>query len=334
MIARPSARIGGPGGSRNVPAPAPHGPGAATIPSMQTKRIPVAEGVELAADTWAAAGADARSRSAAAAGAGSRSTAGAPFVLVHGLASNARLWDGVAEHLAAAGHSAVTVDLRGHGRSSKPDGPYDVPTVADDLAALLERLAIDRPIIAGQSWGGNVVLELAARHPGAVRGIVCVDGGWLEPSRYFADLEACLRALAPPRLVGRPLAEIEGYLRSTHRDWPETSIRGALANFEVRPDGTVAPWLTYERHLDVLRGLWEHRPSERYGAIPVPVLLAPADGGAADRAARMRHDVETAAAAIPRARVRWFVGDHDIHAQHPRELADGMLDTAADGFFA
>ena len=57
-----------------------------------------------------------------------------PFVLVHGLASNARMWDGVACELSDRGHLAVTVDLRGHGRSAKPDGPYDMATVADDVA--------------------------------------------------------------------------------------------------------------------------------------------------------------------------------------------------------
>jgi hypothetical protein len=41
-----------------------------------------------------------------------------------------------------------------------------------------------------------------------------------------------------------------------------------------------------------------------------------------------------AAAAPPHARVRWFVGDHDVHAQHPRELAGVMLEMTAEGFFA
>jgi len=293
---------------------------------MRTEWIAVAEGVEVAADVWTPAGvSDAPSPSAAAA---------TPFVLVHGLASNARMWDGVAADLVASGHPAVTMDLRGHGRSSKLDGPYDVPIVADDVAAVIAALGLDRPVVAGQSWGGNIALELAARHPDATRGIVCVDGGWLEPSREFADWDACRAALAPPRLVGRRLEEVEGYVRSSHPDWPESGIRGVLANFEVRPDGTVAPWLTYERHIQVLRGLWEHHPSERYLGLAVPVLLAPADGAQTDRTRQKRRDIETAAAAIPKARVRWFVGDHDVHAQHPHELAGVMLGLTTDGFFA
>jgi pimeloyl-ACP methyl ester carboxylesterase len=281
---------------------------------MRTERIQVAEGVELAADVWVPAGAN-----------------GTPFLLVHGLASNARTWDGVAAGLVAAGHPVVAVDLRGHGRSSKPDGPYDVSSVAADLAALVARMEIDRPVVAGQSWGGNVVLELAARRPDAVRGIVCVDGGWLEPSLEFPDWDACRTALAPPRLAGRRFEEIEGYVRSAHPDWPESGIRGTLANFDVRPDGTVAPWLTFDRHIAVLRGLWEHHPSVLYPGLAVPVLLAPVDGGEADWARRKRRQVEAAAAMIPDARVRWFVGDHDIHAQRPDELSSVMHEMTIDG---
>ena len=206
--------------------------------------------------------------------------------------------------------------------------------MADDLATVIERLGIERPVVAGQSWGGNVVLELAARRPDLVRGIVCVDGGWLEPGRDFADWDACRAALSPPRLAGRRLVEIEGYLRSAHPDWPETGIRGVLANFELRPDGTVAPWLSFDHHIKVLHGLWEHRPSELYAGLAVPVLLAPADGGESDRTRRKRGDVDTAATIIPNARVRWFTGDHDIHAQHPAELAGVMHDMTVDGFFA
>lgn len=294
-------------------------------PLMRTERIEVAEGVELAVDTWPTAGGHLD---------GGRVGDLPAFVLVHGLASNARLWDGVADRLVAGGHAVVTLDLRGHGRSSKPDGPYDVPTVADDVAAVVAALDLDRPVVTGQSWGGNVVLELAARHPESVGGVACVDGGWLEPSAAFPDWAACLRELAPPRLVGRPLGEIEGYLRSAHRDWPETGIQGTLANFEVRPDGTVAPWLTYDRHVAILRGLWEHHPPAVYPRVAAPVLLVPADTGDSEWTERKRRDVAAAQAALANARVHWFTGDHDVHAQHPGELADEMARQVREGFLA
>jgi pimeloyl-ACP methyl ester carboxylesterase len=292
---------------------------------MQTDRIPVADDVQLAVDRWPPA------KGAA------PDPVRTPFVLVHGLASNARLWDGAAARLTGRGHPVVTLDLRGHGRSSKPDGPFDVPTVADDVAAVISALDLARPIVAGQSWGGNVVLELAARRPDLIRGVVCVDGGWIELRRRFATWEACRAALAPPRLVGRPAAEMEAHMRARHPDWPVTGIRGAMANFEVRDDGTIAPWLTFDRHIEVLRALWDHRPSERYAEAGVPVLLVPArhaDGEDPERARDKAQDVAEAASAIPNARVHWFTGDHDIHAQHPDELADVMSDLARDGFFA
>jgi pimeloyl-ACP methyl ester carboxylesterase len=288
---------------------------------MQTQRIPVADGVELAADTFPPS----------ASGGDSSVVAPAPFVLVHGLASNARMWDGVAARLAERGHLAVTVDLRGHGRSSKPEGPYDVPTVAADVAALIAALGLDRPVVAGQSWGGNVVIELAARHPLATRGIVCVDGGWLEPAAVFDTWEECQAVLSPPRLVGIDRSDIEGYIRGAHPDWPESGIAGTLANFEVRADGTVAPWLTFERHITVLRGMWDHRSSQTYASVRVPVLLVPAAGGDRGREAQKRKDVDLALAQLPDARVHWITGDHDIHAQHPVELADVMIDMQAGG---
>lgn len=256
--------------------------------------------------------------------------AGRPFLLVHGLASNLRMWDGVAERLAAAGHRVVAVDLRGHGRSDKPDGGYDMTTVAADVATLIDVLDLDRPWVAGQSWGGNVVLELAWADAQAVSGIACVDGGWIELAARFPDWATCERQLRPPTTGGMAAATIERGLREAHPDWPETGIQGALACFEVREDGTVAPWLTLERHLCVLRGLWEHRPSSRYPDLRMPVLLLPArhDGGAAHMGTEAA--VAVAEQALPVSRTTWLDGDHDLHAQHPDLVADALLAAAQE----
>jgi pimeloyl-ACP methyl ester carboxylesterase len=273
--------------------------------------VPVARDVELAVRRWP--GAD------------------VTFLLVHGLASNARMWDGVAGRLVAAGHGVVAVDLRGHGRSDRPATGYDFATVTDDLHELVERLELDRPVAVGQSWGGNLVVELAARFPDLVRGIACVDGGTIDLQDRFPDWEACRIALAPPELAGIPATAMEARVRAMHPDWPETGIAGVMANFEVRVDGTVAPRLTLDRHLAILRGLWEHRPLARLAQVRVPVLLLPADSGEGPSAADKRASIERARAAGPGIRVRWFTpADHDVHAQRPAEVAAALLEEVED----
>ena len=249
---------------------------------------------------------------------------GVPIVLVHGLASNARTWDGVVDRLAALGHPVAAVDQRGHGRSDKPDTGYDFATVCADLAAVIDRLGWSRPLVAGQSWGGNVVLELAVRHPSSIRALACVDGGTLEVSRRFPSWEQALAALTPPRLTGITAGELETMVRTWHPDWSDVAVAGALANMEVLPDGTVTPWLSLDHHLAVVRQLWEHHPPQRWPLVTVPVLLVPSvladDEGIAAASVALGSD---------RLRVARFPGaDHDVHMQHPREVAD-LLHAAA-----
>jgi pimeloyl-ACP methyl ester carboxylesterase len=257
-----------------------------------------------------------------------------PWLLVHGLASNARLWDGVARRLAQRGHPVVAVDQRGHGRSSKPDDGYDMGTVADDLRLLIDHLGWDRPLVAGQSWGGNVVLELAHRHPLAVSGIACIDGGLIELQVRFPDWEDARTVLAPPRLLGTPVEHVRAWLDRTASDWPEEGRLGQMANFEVRSDGTIAPWLTFQRHLAVLRGLWEHSPASICSTITAPVLIVTADTSNANWSDSKVAAVESALTVLPRCRAEWFhAAHHDVHAQHPEEVASLLHRAATESDF-
>ena len=257
-----------------------------------------------------------------------------PVVLVHGLASNARLWDAVGADLAGRGHPVIAVDQRGHGLSSKPDRGYDFATVTRDLERLVTRLGWqDRPpMFAGQSWGGNVVLDLAARYPAAVGGLALVDGGTIELSARFADWPTCEAALAPPPLVGTPFTQIEGWIRSSHPDWPEAGIEGTLANLEVLGDGTVRPWLSRENHMQILRHLWEHHPSDIYPSVEVPVVLLMAEDRSNQRwMTGKRQEVTTAMSALVKATVHWIEGDHDLHAQHPAVVAELIHEACGHG---
>jgi pimeloyl-ACP methyl ester carboxylesterase len=261
-------------------------------------------------------------------------TAQRPWVLTHGLASNARLWDGVAHRLAALGHPVTTVDQRGHGGSSKPDDGYDVANCADDLELLIDILGLDQPAVAGQSWGGNVVLELGHRHPDAVDQVVCVDGGFIDLQLAFPKWEVCAAELAPPKLAGTPVETVQGWIDRSAADWPEEGRAGTMANFEVRADGTIAPWLTYERHLTVLRGLWEHRPSQIYPDVTIPTLLIPADTGDVNWTSSKRDAVHDAVASLPRGRAHWFSpAHHDVHAQQPEPVAQLLHAATTDPSF-
>ncbi len=249
------------------------------------------------------------------------------FVLVHGLASNALTWERVASSVAARGYAVTSLDQRGHGRSEKPDGPYDIPAVVGDLDGLLSLLGLRDVVLVGQSWGGNVALEYAFLHPDRLRGLICVDGGTIDLQARWPEWEDCKAVLAPPRLEGTPVADWERMLRDAYPAWDDSGIAATMENMEVLPDGTVRPWLSFDRHLRVLRGLWEHRPAERYGGLSVPILLVPVLLPAGDSwTTNKRAGIERAQAAIPRSRVVWMEGDHDIHVQRPRELAAVMLE--------
>ena len=248
--------------------------------------------------------------------------AGVPFLLVHGLSSNLRTWEGVAARLHELDHPVAAVDLRGHGRSPKPDGGYDLATMAGDLVGVLDAVGFDRAVVAGQSTGGNIALELGARHPDRVAGVAGVDGGSIELSRQFPEWDGCEAALAPPRLAGTPAATVEGWIRRGHPDWSDWAVEATMANLEVLPDGTARPWLTYERHIRILRSLWEHRPSEVIPKVEAPVLLALADTGDSWSGDK-RAFAEELRDATPSLRVEWFSpGDHDLHLQYPVELAE------------
>ncbi len=237
---------------------------------------------------------------------------GRPVLLVHGLSSNARLWDAVAENM--FGHPVVAVDLRGHGLSAAvlDDGPDPTLEAAHDLAAVCDDLGWTDPVVAGQSWGGNVALQLAAERP--LHGLALVDGGWLHLADRFGSIDDAWRVLAPPRFEGLTAEALRERLSSGHRDWSDEAVEATAGNLQQHVDGTVTPWLTHERHRAVVASMLAHRPRELYPLVECPVLLMVAGSGspaAAEAAAAMKHA----------ELVEFPGGDHDLHAQHPEQVA-------------
>ena len=251
------------------------------------------------------------------------------FLFVHGLASNARLWDGVADHLASRGYPSVAVDQRSHGLSEDVDGPFDFATLADDLLSVIdEALPPEAPVIAaGQSLGGNVVLELAYRHPARIAALACIDGGFITLSRAFPDWETAARELAPPSFDKVLYTDLEKRLRKRYSDWPESGVKGQLANFEIAADGTIRPHLQRDHHFRLLEEMWKHQPCEIAPSLQQPVLVIATTQTVAGRAAK-RESVSRFANLLPSGRVIWLDAHHDLHAQYPR-LTAGWLEELA-----
>src|SRR3954469_25238447 len=153
--------------------------------SMQEGRVIGADGVRLATRTV------------------SGPPDGPAFVLHHGLASSQHIWDLMVPRLARAA-TVVTFDARGHGESSKPSSGYGFEHTGADAVAVLKATRRKRPILVGHSWGAMVALEVAARKPSAVSGVVLVDGGVGTMRDGFASWTEAREALNPPQLAGTP----------------------------------------------------------------------------------------------------------------------------------
>lgn len=260
---------------------------------------------------------------------------GTPLIFLHGLASQSHMFDKIAPLLADS-FRVLAFDQRGHGESAKPSGGYDFANVAQDLLALLDALKLKRAIVAGHSWGGNVALYFAAHYPERARGIVLIDGGFLDlQSNSEMTWQRTERELAPPNLIGTPVDDFKQMLKQyAGKLWKPFVEAIILQNFEIQKDGTIRPHLSYANHMRILRALWEQRPGEYYPLVRCPVLIVPAvNERTEDRewSERRRVQVLSAARGIEKNRVVWFHDTvHDIPLQRPRRLANVMRKFAKD----
>lgn len=99
---------------------------------------------------------------------------GLPLAFIHSLGTDLRLWDPIVPAL-ENDCSILRYDLRGHGLTDCPPGPYRLAQLADDLRSLLGHLGIERAVLIGMSIGGLIALQCAANYPGAVRALVLAD---------------------------------------------------------------------------------------------------------------------------------------------------------------
>jgi len=128
-----------------------------------------------------------------------RSGKGPAVLFVHGLGGRKEVWAEQREAAAGAGFDALAIDMRGHGDSDKPDGPYSVERWATDVTEALDGLEIERAALVGHSIG-CIVVELAATALGERCTAVAMLGGAM---RFDDDFKAALRGRAELAREGR-----------------------------------------------------------------------------------------------------------------------------------
>ncbi|MFC5745759.1 alpha/beta fold hydrolase [Actinomadura rugatobispora] len=134
--------------------------------------------------------------------------AGPPLVFVHGVGSGLEAWQGVLDEL-PPGRAFVRYDLRGHGRSPAPAGPWNVDDFVLDHLRLLERLGVGTADTVGFSLGGLIVQRIAVTRPEAVRRLVVIGA---VAGRTGEERAAVLRRLATVEAEG-PAGAARGSVR-------------------------------------------------------------------------------------------------------------------------
>jgi pimeloyl-ACP methyl ester carboxylesterase len=104
---------------------------------------------------------------------------GRPVIMLHGFPDSGRLWRHQVPALAEAGFQVIVPDLRGYGRSGKPEAveAYALSQVARDVLAILASLRIARAHVVGHDWGAALAWGLAALAPGSVDHLVALSVG-------------------------------------------------------------------------------------------------------------------------------------------------------------
>jgi 2-(acetamidomethylene)succinate hydrolase len=239
---------------------------------------------------------------------------GPPVVLLHGVTANARIWDPVAELLAASSR-VIALDQRGHGLSgSAAGGEYGAKAYAADVVALAEVLGEPLTLV-GHSLGARNAIEAAASSPAHVAAVVAVDfTPYIEPEVLAA---LGVRVAAGARRF-EDLDDVRGYLRGRYPRLPEQAVeRRARHGYAPGADGRLHPLADPEAMQATCAGLSEDLAPALARLSGTCVLVRGADSALVSPAAfartrRLRPDLEA---------VEVAGADHYVPEEQPGALA-------------
>ncbi|HZK77514.1 MAG TPA: alpha/beta hydrolase, partial [Gemmatimonadaceae bacterium] len=201
------------------------------------------------------------------------------IVLLHGLSANANEFCGLIDGGLGKSHRVVAPDLRGRGKSGKPESGYSMGQHAADVIALLDHLGLDRVVMGGHSFGALLSIYIAAHFPERVSKVIVIDAAivfhpdvveLLQPSlarlaRVLPSADAYMNEMrTAPHVIGFWDDAIEGYFR---------------AELQENADGTVQSLTSANAVEQALLGVGEEDWAGLVARVKHPVLLLNASGG-------------------------------------------------------
>ena len=192
---------------------------------------------------------------------------GQPLLFIHGLGSSARDWEYQVEEFSRS-YQVITFDLRGHGASDKPAGPYSMAMFAADTVGLLGALKIEGPHVVGLSLGGGVAFQLGVDAPRLPRSLTIVNSTPELLVRTFKDRLTVWQRTAIVQLLGmRKMGEVLSkrlFIKPEQEDIRRTFVER---------------WAENDRraYLDSMRALVGWSVAERIASIQCPTLVIAAD---------------------------------------------------------
>jgi pimeloyl-ACP methyl ester carboxylesterase len=248
---------------------------------------------------------------------------GTPVILVHGFGTCNFLWRAVAPAITAAGHTAYSLDLLGHGQSDRPlDADFGIAAQAEYLDAAMTVLRVARGVLVGIDIGGDVAMKLAATRPDRVEKLVLINTPAFEelPAKDITQMQrrTARFAFSLTRGVMGAAPLLEGVLKGSVADqehMPMRLVARYLAPF-VGKDGA-------NHLLTLASSIRPDLDEDDYGAIQAPTLILWGeedkwvDGKLADRLAN----------AIPNARLVRLAGvARLVPEENPEHLSELLLD--------
>lgn len=226
-------------------------------------------------------------------------------VFLHGMGTDslASFYLTLAPPVAAAGIDVISYDLRGHGKTERPERGYTLGDFVADLDDLLTQLGVDRPVhLVGNSFGGTLAYSYAVANPSRVRSIVCIES---EPATevWAGKMAEILAHTVRFLQVEESFDWIEANFSAHHRRLARMAAE-RITSTTMAEEVPLGPLLTWEQ----------------VAAIGCPVLsILGSHGYQAD-------DLEALTSLLPHGELHVFEGQgHSVLVEQHREVRELVL---------